>query len=153
MVVSGVMTRPSGADRSKMSRWTAGLPLLLLVTVLASACASTGAVPRPFPMPGGSTSAPPQTQPQPSPTPDTTPPTMPGSPLPAPPALAPTSSVDVYGLTGTALALRGTPYRNGGGDPQDGFDCSGFTQYVFSRYGLILPREVRDQYRWGREVR
>jgi cell wall-associated NlpC family hydrolase len=78
---------------------------------------------------------------------------MPGSPLPAPPTLAPSSSVDVYGLTGTALALRGTPYRNGGGDPQDGFDCSGFTQYVFSQHGLILPREVRDQYRWGREVR
>ena len=55
---------------------------------------------------------------------------------------------DGYALVGTALALRGTPYRNGGSDRQ-GFDCSGFTQYVFSRYGIALPRDVRAQYRVG----
>lgn len=54
-------------------------------------------------------------------------------------------------LVDTALSLRGTPYRNGGSDTS-GFDCSGFTQFVFARYGVLLPREVRDQYRTGTDV-
>ena len=57
----------------------------------------------------------------------------------------------MYALVGTALSLRGTPYRNGGSDP-NGFDCSGFTQYVFARYGIALPRDVREQYRQGQDI-
>ena len=60
--------------------------------------------------------------------------------------------MDGYALVGTALSLRGTPYRNGGTDPQ-GFDCSGFTQYVFAQYGVPLPREVRDQFDQGKSVK
>jgi cell wall-associated NlpC family hydrolase len=59
---------------------------------------------------------------------------------------------DGYALVGTALALRGAPYRNGGSDPS-GFDCSGFTQYVFAQYGISLPRDVREQYRYGKSVK
>lgn len=40
---------------------------------------------------------------------------------------------------------------NGGSDPR-GFDCSGFTQYVFNRAGATLPRETRDQFLVGRAV-
>lgn len=36
-------------------------------------------------------------------------------------------------------------------DPS-GFDCSGFTQYVFARHGVVLPREVREQFAAGTPV-
>src|SRR5581483_4140966 len=55
-------------------------------------------------------------------------------------------------LTSTALSFRGAPYRNGGGDPA-GFDCSGFTQFVFSQYGIALPRSVKEQFQVGRSVK
>jgi len=60
--------------------------------------------------------------------------------------------LDFAALVGTALDLRGIAYRYGGADP-GGFDCSGFTQYVFAQHQLVLPRGVRDQFRIGRSVR
>lgn len=70
-------------------------------------------------------------------------PVRPGAPTP--------ELTDVSPLLRTALELRGTPYRNGGATPA-GFDCSGFTQYVFAQHGLSLPRETRDQFRLGVSV-
>lgn len=103
----------------------------LAAAALCTGCASTGAVPRPFPVPGSPAA------PAPS-----------GAPLSTPRTGA---GYDGYALVGTALALRGTPYRNGGIDPH-GFDCSGFTQYVFAQYGVALPREVREQFKAGKSV-
>lgn len=44
----------------------------------------------------------------------------------------------------TAEQHVGTPYRYGGASP-GGFDCSGFVMYIFSQYGIDLPRTASDQ--------
>ena len=69
----------------------------IALSVMAAACASTGAVPRPFPTPGGATASPDRAQ----------------------------AHVDGYAVVGTTLQLRGVTYRDRGADP-GGFDCSGF---------------------------
>ena len=50
------------------------------------------------------------------------------------------------GVLATAHGLVGSPYRWGGTTPS-GFDCSGFTQYVFARNGIKLPRTAEQQRR------
>jgi len=124
---------------------------VVLLALAAGACASAGgAVPRPFPMPA----APPPAA--------AVPPPGPGGATVEPvetarieePVLqvAPLSAAgSASAVLATALALRGVPYRNGGSD-LSGFDCSGFTQYVFAQHALILPREVKDQWDAGKKV-
>lgn len=51
----------------------------------------------------------------------------------------------------TALNFRGVPYSFGGTTP-DAFDCSGFTRYVYSSYGVYLPRAADEQFDVGRSV-
>lgn len=50
-----------------------------------------------------------------------------------------------------AYKYRGTPYRHGAMSPR-GFDCSGFTSYVFKRFGISLDRTSRGQIFDGRRV-
>src|SRR5436190_7109247 len=122
------------ADKSKMPM---KVLIVLTAAALASACASSGANrPRPFPTPAGSS-----------------------SPAPAAPAPAPATPVAPrvelprdQALIATALSFRGTPYRNGGSDPT-GFDCSGFTQWVFAQHGIALPREVEQQSKVGEKIK
>lgn len=45
----------------------------------------------------------------------------------------------------TAQRYVGTNYIYGGETPAEGFDCSGFVQYVFGRHGVALPRTSRLQ--------
>lgn len=51
-----------------------------------------------------------------------------------------------FGATVLAIAARyaGTPYRYGGTTPS-GFDCSGYTSYVFAQVGINLPRTSSEQ--------
>lgn len=118
------------------------IPIFLIATC-GGACASTGAVPRPFPMPGSTRLLPPALT-APAPEPASPPAADSAAPLRADEAL-------FRAIVDTAMQLRGAPYRNGGIDP-NGFDCSGFTQYVFAQHGVTLPREVRDQFTVGAPI-
>ncbi|MFB5269131.1 C40 family peptidase [Paenibacillus enshidis] len=46
---------------------------------------------------------------------------------------------------------KGTSYR-AGGTTLSGFDCSGFTSYVFDQLGLDLPRQSSTQFEAGTAV-
>ena len=110
-------------------------PSLLLILVCAAAasltaCATTGAVPRPFPTPSPAPAA---------------------SPAPVVPPALRDGSGDGYAISGMALSLQGAPYRNGGSEPS-GFDCSGFVWYVFDQHGVPLPRTVTEQSQIGSHV-
>lgn len=57
-------------------------------------------------------------------------------------------SVDASRLLADAAQYLGTPYKYGGSGP-GGFDCSGFTSYIFGRAGISLPRTASGQYAVG----
>jgi peptidoglycan DL-endopeptidase CwlO len=54
-------------------------------------------------------------------------------------------------LTRSALRFLGTPYVFGGESP-NGFDCSGYVQYVFARFGVKIPRMADSQYYAGKRI-
>jgi cell wall-associated NlpC family hydrolase len=106
-----------------MNKSRLGALAAVALSALTAACATSTAISRPIPAPGERSAG-------------------------MSPAIS-RPNLDL--VVRAALDLRGTPYRNGGADPT-GFDCSGFTQYVFAQSGTTLPREVRDQFKLGQKV-
>ncbi|RPJ96796.1 peptidoglycan endopeptidase [Rummeliibacillus sp. TYF005] len=54
------------------------------------------------------------------------------------------SEVGLSNIVSTGKKYLGTPYVYGGTTPS-GFDCSGFTRYVYAKNGISLPRTSRAQ--------
>jgi peptidoglycan DL-endopeptidase CwlO len=61
------------------------------------------------------------------------------------------SSVTLRRVIQTALRYTGVPYSFGGSTPE-GFDCSGFTRFVYAQSGVYLPRTADEQYEVGQWV-
>ncbi|MBC2581881.1 NlpC/P60 family protein [Clostridium sp. DJ247] len=51
-----------------------------------------------------------------------------------------------------ASTFLGTTYVWGGTTPSPGFDCSGFLQYVYAKFGVTIGRTTYDQIKDGTEV-
>jgi cell wall-associated NlpC family hydrolase len=70
------------------------------------------------------------------------------------PELAPIPSNGTLGSKAVAVAERylGVPYRWGGADPLTGFDCSGFTMYVYAQLGIDLTHYTGAQFYEGTRV-
>ena len=56
-----------------------------------------------------------------------------------------TSSTNGANVAAYAKQFIGTKYTYGGTSPSTGFDCSGFTSYVYKHFGVSLPRTSGGQ--------
>lgn len=56
-----------------------------------------------------------------------------------------TSSTNGANVVAYAKQFIGTKYTYGGTSPSTGFDCSGFTSYVYKHFGVSLPRTSGGQ--------
>lgn len=59
-----------------------------------------------------------------------------------------TSASASGGIVSTAMSHLGTRYVYGGASPS-GFDCSGFTMYIYQQYGYSLPHTATGQWQSG----
>lgn len=51
-----------------------------------------------------------------------------------------------------AMKYIGVPYRSGRMNPKVGFDCSGFTSYVFKKENISLTHSSRSQFSEGTQI-
>jgi cell wall-associated NlpC family hydrolase len=61
------------------------------------------------------------------------------------------ASIDGAKVIDIANNYGGVPYARGGTTPS-GFDCSGYTSYVFAQMGITLPRVASAQYNWSDKI-
>jgi len=66
----------------------------------------------------------------------------------APPADLSSRSSTAIGAYAVSIAERylGVRYVWGGGDPDSGFDCSGFVRFAYAQLGILLPHYAASQY-------
>ena len=62
---------------------------------------------------------------------------------------ADSTSVTGHDIVKVAMKYIGVPYRSGRMNPKVGFDCSGFTTYVFKKENIQLTRSSRSQFTEG----
>ncbi|SMC82333.1 C40 family peptidase [Sporomusa malonica] len=67
------------------------------------------------------------------------------------PASRDSSTASVRRIIQSSMRYTGVPYVFGGTSP-NGFDCSGFTRYIFGQSGIYLPRMADEQFEVGRGV-
>jgi cell wall-associated NlpC family hydrolase len=108
---------------------------------------------------GFSATAKPKPKPKPKPAP-----VAPAAPAPAPVRTEQAASRSVErapltstkpatgGILGIAAQYAGIMYQYGGTSPSTGFDCSGYTQYVFRQVGINLPRTAEEQRQFATPV-
>jgi cell wall-associated NlpC family hydrolase len=130
--------------------------MIAAAALSSAACATSGAVPKPFPGAptgaAGATGATGAAGAAGAAGAGAIAPIAPTAPIaPIAPGLL-SHRFDGRAIAQFALGFRGVPYRLGGADP-GGFDCSGLVQYVFAQYGLSVPRVVEQQWEIGDKVK
>ncbi len=138
----------AAAAAERAAREAAAATQAQAITGVAAAPATQGADPAPASDDdAGSDPA------SPSPAPTAPPATAAPAPTPAPtPAPPPASSSRVQTVLAEAQRQLGVPYRWAGSTPSSGFDCSGFTAWVWNAAGVYLPHSSRAQYAATRRV-
>jgi cell wall-associated NlpC family hydrolase len=75
-----------------------------------------------------------------------------GSAAPDPQTGINTGNTDPAKLVAFSQTLKGTPYKYASSNPAEGFDCSGFITYVFTHFGIQVPRSSVDFTHQGKPV-
>src|SRR5439155_9212297 len=67
-------------------------------------------------------------------------------PTPTPPPPPPDPGPGAATAVDAAYSALGVPYKWGGSNPDEGFDCSGLTMWSWAQAGVSLPHSSSAQY-------